>query len=195
MAERTINSKTEPAKRLAASLKFSVSGRFLSEFNPLLGLACILDPAYKGLEFLPENHPWGNLIMGLLHDLDSTASSSTSTASSSTSPASVLTPLQKQKQKRKVSPHKESTRYMATDTHGTALLEWWKAHSSSFPTLARSARKILAIPASSAAVERFFSKSGQLVNERRTCLTPDRVSQLMSAHFAARRLNEKKEKQ
>ena len=42
----------------------------------------------------------------------------------------------------------------------TCPLEWWKMHSHELPCLAKMARQFLALPASSAGVERRFSAVG-----------------------------------
>ena len=42
------------------------------------------------------------------------------------------------------------------------LLGWWKLHAHMFPALARMARQFLALPASSAGVERLFSSAGTI---------------------------------
>ena len=43
-------------------------------------------------------------------------------------------------------------------------LEWWKMHNTQLPTIAKLARKYLAIPASSAPSERVFSRA-KLIQE------------------------------
>jgi hypothetical protein len=42
------------------------------------------------------------------------------------------------------------------------VLEWWKTHSHMFPNLSKMARQYLAMPASSAGVERLFSAAGRM---------------------------------
>ncbi|KAF4612503.1 hypothetical protein D9613_012755 [Agrocybe pediades] len=49
-------------------------------------------------------------------------------------------------------------------------LGWWKIHAPSFPTVARMARDFLAIPATSVAVERTFSKSRHICADLRMSL-------------------------
>lgn len=44
----------------------------------------------------------------------------------------------------------------------TCPLEWWKMHSHELPCLAKMARQFLALPASSAGVERLFSAAGRM---------------------------------
>jgi hypothetical protein len=62
------------------------------------------------------------------------------------------------------------------------LLNWWKIHSSTFPNLAKLAKKILSIPANSASSERNFSAAGSVVTERRTCLSPNNVDAILIIH-------------
>ncbi|ESN92828.1 hypothetical protein HELRODRAFT_153206, partial [Helobdella robusta] len=52
-------------------------------------------------------------------------------------------------------------------------------NASRFPTIAKVARKYLAIPATSAPSEQIFSMSGQIINERRNRLKPEHVEQLV----------------
>ncbi len=42
------------------------------------------------------------------------------------------------------------------------VLEWWKTHSHIFPNLSKMARQYLAMPASSAGVERLSSAAGRM---------------------------------
>ena len=57
-------------------------------------------------------------------------------------------------------------------------LIWWKLNHRSFPLLARVARRVLAIPATSASSERAFSEAGLLISKRRTCLRSELVGQM-----------------
>lgn len=58
-------------------------------------------------------------------------------------------------------------------------LDFWKANRTIYPILARVARKIHCIPATSAAVERQFSSAGFVLNERRTCLDPEQLDNIL----------------
>ena len=42
----------------------------------------------------------------------------------------------------------------------TNVIEWWRRHRSVFPNLSKMARQYLAMPATSAGVERLFSAGG-----------------------------------
>lgn len=61
---------------------------------------------------------------------------------------------------------------------GDPLL-WWKQREGLYPNLAKAARKLLCIPATSAASERLFSKAGNIVTDLRCSLRPDHVEELL----------------
>jgi hypothetical protein len=61
-------------------------------------------------------------------------------------------------------------------------LLWWKHNSKRFPTLAKLAKKILCIPATSAPVERFFSHAGLTIANDRARMLPDMAEDLVFLH-------------
>ena len=75
----------------------------------------------------------------------------------------------------------EFQRYLQTKDPAKTCsrLEWWDSHKTEFPLLANCARHILAIPASSATSERFFSAGGLMVSSKRTNLAEDTVEDLL----------------
>lgn len=62
------------------------------------------------------------------------------------------------------------------------ILLWWKKHCYDFPTLAKLARHVLAIPGPSAPSERAFSICGRILEERRSMLKPSTVNNLLFLH-------------
>ena len=52
---------------------------------------------------------------------------------------------------------------------------WWKVHEANLPNLAPFAKRILAIPASSAKSERVFSTGGNIVTAKRSSQNPEKV--------------------
>jgi hypothetical protein len=58
-------------------------------------------------------------------------------------------------------------------------LAWWRKHEKEFPLLSRLARKYLAIPATSASVERLFSTAGYFAGNRRSKLQPAILDDLL----------------
>ena len=63
-------------------------------------------------------------------------------------------------------------------------LMWWKEHAAKFPYLSQLARRYLAMPATSASVERLFSVAGQVVTAKRASLDPETVTLLVFLHEA-----------
>lgn len=74
------------------------------------------------------------------------------------------------------------------------LLSFWELHKSSFPLLAKVARMILCIPASSAASERVFSSAGRVLEARRNRLNPGTVDAILFLH-SKRACEKRKEKE
>ena len=60
------------------------------------------------------------------------------------------------------------------------ILDWWKANSAKHPTLAKIARDILAVPATSVASEAAFSTGGRIIDESRSSLSTDTVEALVT---------------
>jgi hypothetical protein len=59
------------------------------------------------------------------------------------------------------------------------VLEWWKLNEAFFPRIARIAKKLLAVPASSVPSERVFSLAGALVSKKRARMSDDNVDLLI----------------
>lgn len=59
------------------------------------------------------------------------------------------------------------------------ILHFWRDKRDTLPIMAHVARKVLAVPASSAASERLFSLAGRTIDERRSLLSAEHVNQLM----------------
>lgn len=57
-------------------------------------------------------------------------------------------------------------------------LQWWKNNQQKYPKLSKLARRYLCIPATSTASERAFSKAGNIVTAKRSCLKPDNVKKI-----------------
>lgn len=57
-------------------------------------------------------------------------------------------------------------------------LLFWKQHGNELGTIAKVALKVLAVPATSAAVERFFSKTGYIMRQHRRRLKDDLATKL-----------------
>jgi len=71
------------------------------------------------------------------------------------------------------------------------LLDFWKRQNHIFPHLSVLAPQTLAIPASSASSERYFSVAGRLIEERRSCLSGTSVDSILflNNHFKNKKMN------
>jgi len=58
-------------------------------------------------------------------------------------------------------------------------LAWWKAHEALYPHISSLAKKLLSIPATSAASERLFSAAGLTIRAHRASLLPEMAEMLV----------------
>jgi hypothetical protein len=82
-------------------------------------------------------------------------------------------------------PQDEVTTYLAMRfprESTVSILQWWMAHAVELPNLAKVARQVLCVPASSAASERAFSAAGITISQRRTALDPENVDNILFLH-------------
>nr|XP_039258799.1 uncharacterized protein LOC120335369 [Styela clava] len=70
------------------------------------------------------------------------------------------------------------------------LLGWWRTNSCIYPRLAKLARSVLCIPASSSSSERVFSAASRTIDQRRTSLKPGTVDAILFLHDDHRILSE-----
>ena len=61
----------------------------------------------------------------------------------------------------------------------TNIFEWWKVNEPRYPNIARLAKSMLCIPATSTAAERVFSSAGITVSKRRSCLKPENLDKIL----------------
>lgn len=64
----------------------------------------------------------------------------------------------------------------------TEVLKWWGINENNFPVVAKLARLILAIPATSAAAESAFSISSCVITAKRSRISPFKASQILFVH-------------
>ncbi|CAH9070101.1 unnamed protein product [Cuscuta europaea] len=69
--------------------------------------------------------------------------------------------------------------YESTRNDEFHLLDWWRVNSGNYPTLAKVARDVFAIPSSTVASENAFSLGGRVVDPFRASLTPRMVEALV----------------
>lgn len=58
-------------------------------------------------------------------------------------------------------------------------LDWWRLRQDKFPRVSKLARKLLAIPATSAPPERVFSSAGNIITDKRSRLMSDLATSLI----------------
>ena len=68
-------------------------------------------------------------------------------------------------------------------------LTWWKSRDSCYKYLPLLAQKVLSVTATSVASERIFSTAGNIINEKRSRLTPENVNKLIFLHENMNRLH------
>ena len=59
------------------------------------------------------------------------------------------------------------------------VFEWWKINETRYPNIAKLAKSMLCVPATSTAAEWVFSAAGITVSKRRSCLKPENVDRLL----------------
>jgi hypothetical protein len=59
------------------------------------------------------------------------------------------------------------------------VLLFWKEKKHAYPTLSSIARDVFAIPASNTTIERLFSSSKNMMNEKQTLLASEKINQLL----------------
>ncbi|CAB1313122.1 unnamed protein product [Coregonus sp. 'balchen'] len=67
-------------------------------------------------------------------------------------------------------------------------LAWWGKHEDRYPKLARAAKYLFSIPATSAPSEQIFSQAGLIFNKTRSCLLPQNVDKLVFLSHNLKRL-------
>ncbi len=65
------------------------------------------------------------------------------------------------------------------DDEGDDILHFWSQNGHLFPTIAAIARDVLAIPASNTSVERLFSKSKNMITDKRTRIGLEKIDRLL----------------
>lgn len=80
------------------------------------------------------------------------------------------------------SVHTELMRYITIccDEDDASCLDFWKKHRKTFPRLYSVAMRVLAVPATSAAVERVFSQSGLIMRPHRARMSANTLESLVS---------------
>lgn len=64
-------------------------------------------------------------------------------------------------------------------TNTTDPIKWWSDNAARFPTVSKLAQRYMCTPATSVPSERVFSAAGNIVNSKRSLLTPEHVNMLV----------------
>lgn len=193
-------------KHMKQAMREDLTSRYTEKAKEVMQMACFMDPRFKtnfldatvddivdscvqeALKLTPvqvrqePDEPQstsstptaaarGKGLAGLLKKITSTRQQRTEEASGS------ATPEDKVKEEARV--YLSLPSIQAEDDP----LVWWKGHASELPHLARLAKKLLCIPATSVPSERIFSASGYIVSPLRSALKPDKVNMLTFLHF------------
>ena len=177
-------------KRRAADL---IDCKF--RLQPLHYVAAVLNPKMKSLKMLDSEPAMREDAYQALREMvinleqgdtegDTADGNNSEAASGETSPAHKKARFEdfEDDDDTAAAPVDEVTQYLAMriPRESTAsLLHWWKATEAHLPKLAKVARRILAIPASSASSERAFSAAGVTISQRRTALDPETVNNIL----------------
>ena len=197
---------TSLCKEVKRAIRVDLESRYVSqEVEEKLRLSSYLDPRFKALPFLGEvDRALVRLnakaeLVAMIEPENSQASTSTQSPEATEAPAEHLPPPKKKKLETLLgdifeqrlptelptaddTAEAELRRYEAED--GTSLennkpLEWWKSRSSSYVYLSKLAKRLLCITATSVPSERLFSSAGNLVSQKRSCLSAENVDKLL----------------
>lgn len=169
----------------ARSLEYVESKFVLHQYHRI---ATFLHPNYKSLIFCPSDQKIKTIrdTKNLLHQMFETtqssanlsASTSSSRQSSSSSDSSFLSNYFNPSgdQINEVDSY-VNLRWIPDEK--IDVFSWWIDRKSMFPNLFKIALKMHSIPASSMQSERTFSRSGMIINDRRSSLNPKTVEDLM----------------
>ena len=191
--------------RLAADLKATIASDLHSRYSSamisqLLDKCSILDPRFRAEHVSDKDVVVGELEAEVMEieDTPNCEQSGEHSSQSSATPAQPPPPkiakglgaiLDKLPKERLGTQHlslvecvsKEITHYLdqpCEEVQSDPLL-WWKTHNTSYPLLAKLARRYLSIPGTSVPSERLFSKGGIIVDPFRCRLSPDHVNTLI----------------
>lgn len=184
---------------LGKELNSKMSRRFsILERSLCTGAATILDPRFKKIPFASADNV--KYIVDNFTKLMHTESSEQGPSTSNIVPQLNQVPAQKARKtaywsifdakadktaqaasRPSTGPHIELRRYFeeAHIPRDEDPLAWWKEHSVLFPKLSDLAKKFLCVPASSVPSERLFSKAGELVSQRRSCLKDTNINMIL----------------
>lgn len=193
---KTTDADSTTIKQLKSAIAGDLRDRFPQQKCKLAWLASALDPRFKSLDFLSAGQRatvWEDARAEVkkLHD------GKPAPAAPGVTPAATEDEGEEEKSgiafllgSTRSAPADQETdevsRYMAEPSSASvdkgSPLKWWKANESRFPLLAKVAKKVLAIPATSTPTERLFSTAGLICTKKRARLSAEHVDMLVFLH-------------
>lgn len=179
-------------KRLKSAIRTDLVARFPDNGNYILAwLASALDPRFKSLTFLSEDNKtavWKHLgeeLKKVTPAPDEAADKES--AGGNEGEVSALAFLLGSNTTTGAANDESSSelqryRQELCSVDSGPPLQWWKANCKRFPNLAKVAKKVLAIPATSTPTERLFSTAGLVCHKKRARLLPENVDKLVFLH-------------
>ncbi|XP_014287375.2 E3 SUMO-protein ligase ZBED1 isoform X1 [Halyomorpha halys] len=185
---------SDTTKQVVMKLKNGFNGRF-SELtkNPILSVCTFLDPRFKTI-------PFGNnegsvkkrvvdLVMKHLH-LDNTQTGEAqgiASQSQNIEELSVWEVFDKSAANSKLEASGDSRAQLEVDRYieddlinrNSDPLEWWRVHRYNYPHLSEVVREIFCSLATSVPCSRLFTKSGNIIMDRRSKLSAGKLKQLV----------------
>ena len=170
--------------KLTAALSASLEKRMPAfESKTSYKLASVLDPRFK-LRWLPSAQAKEAIKEELITALASTATPKPPSSPSISPPAKRPRLFQFMEEEDNTAPAdtpQEVQEYLGEKSlpYQANPLQYWQTNEHRFPQLAKLAQFYLAIPASSAPVERIFSTAGKIFTPERACLADSNFEALM----------------
>ncbi|XP_061445480.1 E3 SUMO-protein ligase ZBED1-like isoform X2 [Rhineura floridana] len=175
------------------------------DVSQALNLACALDPRFRGLDFLSHTDrvETMHLLKTEASHLAEVPAALTSSMPDVASPPSPPAKLPKQdagiefllgdlcsmrsasgvsSAHQQVEQETSSFQSSKASALGQEPLQWWKTHHTQYPLLARAARKLLGVPATSVPAGWLFGSAGDAIHTKRQALTPEHVDMLVFLH-------------
>lgn len=195
VAEKTALARHDVASSLGTALQQQIIKRCSTvETIRVLALATLLDPRFKALGFSNEDHAQEAerqlteecaAVLQLSSDQAEEPSTSQVAPNALTSNRWELLDSRVSETHRNVSFTADATTEVKMYLNDTYLprngdpLQYWEAHKVMFPNLYVLATKYLSVTATSVPCERIFSKAGDVINIKRSRLSPYLAEQII----------------
>lgn len=165
--------------------------------------ACVLDPRIKKIPFSSES-AYNVIHQRLVAELQilnrSTAAIATDDTSAAETGASTSGSLWKSFDRAVEALEHSRTPHVNAEVELTNYLKepllkrtadpllWWSQRIAVYPQLHKLARRHLGVPATSVPSERLFSTAGELISQKRTCLKPKNVNNILFLNKSLRNM-------